>query len=122
MKKIIFSILFLAIFSSPSIAAEIDYKMCSIAGFLSGDREKFVASVAMRILSKKGLMRKQGSHGADPKCQALWEKAHKLGVAHFIRGRYDFINNNDEALLGADANDFADEIRDAVISNMNIYK
>jgi hypothetical protein len=120
MKKIIFSLLLLVVFSSSSIAAEKDYKMCSITGFLLGEKEKFIAGVAMRIVIKNGFLQKEGRSEVDPICDALMEKAVKMGAAYFKRGRFS-PKEPDELRLGVEAIKFANKVYDAAISKID-YK
>ena len=121
MKKIISLLSFLAVFSSPIIAAEKDYKMCSITGYLEGINEKFVTGIAARIIMETGVLEeKKGNFQVDPICSALWEKGARIGKADLIRGKYNW-KNHDEMRLGVDANKFKAKVYDAVISSMN-YK
>ena len=112
MKKIIFSFLFLAVFSSSSIAAEKDYKICSIAGFFWGTQQKFLHGVAFRILGKQ-----QISIG-DPICDAAWKKGIEI-AEHFSKSS-QARNVLDKVILDQ-AVGFQTQVYDAVISNMN-YK
>tara|TARA_B100000686_G_scaffold202154_1_gene209155 strand:+ start:1239 stop:1598 length:360 start_codon:yes stop_codon:yes gene_type:complete len=117
MKKLLL-ILVLVAFSNPSIAAEKDYTMCSITGYLIGNEEKFVAGIAMRIITETGVLEtKRGTFQVDPICDALMEKGIRIGKADLKRGRYN-LKNMDEMRIGVDAGKFKDKVYDVTISGM----
>ena len=121
MKKIILSFLLLVAFSSSSFSAEKDYKMCSIAGYFDGAKKEFMYGIAMRIVTDKKLMNKEGTNATDPICEALYEKAQDTGVADLKRGKYK-IKFIDEVKLATEVNIFSNKVYDVIISSINWEK
>jgi len=117
MKKLLL-ILVLVVFSNSSIAADKDYTMCSITGYLVGNEEKFVAGIATRIIMETGILEtERGTFKVDPICDALMEKGIRIGKADLKRGKYNH-KNMDEMRLGVDASKFKDKVYDVTISGM----
>jgi len=112
MRKIIFSFLLLAVFSSSSIAAEKDYKICSIAGYFWGTKQDFLQGVASHIKGKQHISLD------DPICAAAWKNAVETGENFSSTGK---IRNQADRTVIKQAATFQSQVYDAVISNMN-YK
>jgi hypothetical protein len=72
MRLVWFSIMLFFVFSSPSIAAEKDYKICNVGGFFSGTNDKFLSGLAAHIAQKRHIL-------DDPICSALWKNASRMG-------------------------------------------
>jgi hypothetical protein len=108
MKKILL-ILVLALFSSTGIAAEKDYKLCSIAGFLAGNGDHFELNIAMTLS-----MQRNGSEN-DPICTAAHTSAYKV-ARRVIRTS---TVNKEEVIVMRQAGDFKKKIHEAIISIMN---
>ena len=111
MKKIIFFFLLLAVFSSSSIAAEKDYKICSIGGFFSGSGKMFLSGLALHIRVKQIDL-------DEPICAAAWKKAIAIGLHFSNTGKF---SNQTDRTVGSQAATFKSQVYDAVISNIN-YK
>ena len=111
MKKIIFSFLFLAVFTNSSIAAEKDYKISSIGGFFSGSGEVFLSGLALHIRVKQIDL-------DEPICAAAWKNAIVIGLHFSTTGKF---RNQTDRTVGSQAATFKSQVYDAVISNMD-YK
>ena len=60
-------------FSSAGVlAAEKDYKICTVGGFFSATHDKFQSGLAAHIAKKKHLI-------GDPICSALWDNGYRIG-------------------------------------------
>jgi hypothetical protein len=110
MKKLLLILVLVAV-SSSSVAAEKDYKICSIAGFLQGEDSSFIASVARHIMNKRIDMN-------DPVCTAAYKDAVEIGQHMSRTGK---IRNQTDKTVIFQAVDFKSELFNAVTSNMN-YK
>jgi len=113
MKKVIFSVLLLSVFSSSSIAAEKDYKLCSLGGYFFGAEQNFLQGVASRIAEKQ-----QMNIIDDPICAAAWKNG--IDVAKHL-AKSSKLRNKTDATIIQQAFKFREQVYDAVISNMN-YK
>jgi len=109
MKKIIFSLLFLAVFSSSSIAAEKDYKICSIGGYFVGAENMFLSDLAAHIMIKQLAIN-------DPICTAAWKNAIDIGKRHAWTGK---IKTEEEVIIMQQAVEFQSQVYDAITSNMD---
>ena len=91
MKKLLF-ILVLAVFSNSSIAADKDYKMCSIAGYFLGADELFLKGVAGQILVDQNI-----SIISDPICNAAWKNG--MEIAKYMNESPQLKNKADETVF-----------------------
>jgi len=82
-EKISFSLLLLAVFSNSSIAAEKDYKICSIEGYFLGAENMFLSDVALHIRVKQEKLIPLN----DPTCKAMWKNAIEIGKRHAWTGK-----------------------------------
>jgi len=112
MKKIIFSLLLLAVFSSSSIAAEKDYKICSIAGYFWGTKQDFLQGVASHIKGKQHISLD------DPICNAAWKNGNEIAKNFAKSGK---LRNETDVTVYQQASKFESQVYAAVISNIN-YK
>lgn len=99
--------LFIA-FSSPSVAAEKDYKICNIGGFFSGTGDKFLSGLAAHVAQKKNVLR-------DPICTALWDNAYKIGEKLTKTGR---VKEEAEEEVVEQATAFGAKIYEAISSRI----
>ena len=112
MKKIkILSLLQFAVYSISRIAAEKDYKICSIGGFFSGSGEMFLSGLALHIRVKQIDL-------DEPICAAAWKNATGIGLYFSSTGKF---RNQTDHTVGSQAATFKSQVYDTVISNMD-YK
>jgi hypothetical protein len=105
MRNASFLIVALLSFSSPSVlAAEKDYKLCSVGGFFSGANDKFQSGLAAHIAKKKHLI-------GDPICSALWENAYRIGEKLSKTGR---VKEEAEEEIVHQAQAFSERIYEAI--------
>jgi hypothetical protein len=76
----LFIIMLSVSFSSSSIAAEQDYRLCTVGGYFSGTQDKFLSGLAAHIAQKKNIF-------GNPICNAAWENAFRIGEKLYKTGR-----------------------------------
>jgi len=111
MKKILVSLILLVVSSSSSIAAEKDYKICSIAGYFLGYEYSFLRRVAGRVAVKQ-----QMDLINDPICNATWKNANEIAKNLAKLGK---LRNETDVTVYQQASKFELQVYDAIISNMN---
>jgi hypothetical protein len=104
-----FSLVFFVAFSSPSVAAEKNYKICTAGGYFAGADDKFLSGLATHMAQKKNILN-------DPICGALWRNAHKIGEIISKTGK---IHDEAEGNVVQDATEFSGKVYDVVSSKIN---
>ncbi|MDE2365573.1 MAG: hypothetical protein KGM95_01410 [Betaproteobacteria bacterium] len=77
--RFLLAVLFL-VFSTPGIANEKDYQLCTIGGYFSGTHDKFLSGLAAYVAKKKNVF-------GNPICNAAWENAYRIGEKLYKTGR-----------------------------------
>ena len=103
-----FFIMLFVIFSSPSVAADKDYKICNVGGFYSGTNDKFLSGLAAYIAQKKHIL-------DDPICSALWKNASRIGEKLSETRR---VKEQAEEEIVHQANVFSEKIYESVSSGI----
>ncbi|SEK98751.1 hypothetical protein [Nitrosovibrio tenuis] len=106
--KFFLTIFFLA-FSSPSIATEKDYKLCTIGGYFSGTHDKFLSGLAAHIAQKKNVF-------GTPICNAAWENAFRIGEKLYKTGR---VQEQAEGEIIQQAAAFSAKVYDAISARID---
>ena len=96
-------------FSSSSIAAEQDYRLCTVGGYFSGTHDKFLSGLAAHIAEKKKIF-------GNPICNAAWENAFRIGEKLYKTGR---VQDQAEGEIIHQAAAFSSKVYDAISARID---
>ncbi|MCC2683062.1 MAG: hypothetical protein K0S36_2626 [Nitrosospira multiformis] len=96
-------------FSGPGIAAEQDYRLCTVGGYFSGTQDKFLSGLAAHIAQKKHIF-------GNPICNAAWENAFRIGEKLYKTGR---IQDQAEGEIIHQAAAFSSKVYDAISARID---
>jgi hypothetical protein len=102
-------VIFFIVFSSPGIAAEEDYKFCTVGGYFSGTNDKFLSGLAAHVAQKKNIF-------GNPICNAAWENGYRIGEKLSETGK---IKEPAEREIIHQATAFSAKIYEAISSRIN---
>jgi hypothetical protein len=96
-------------FSSSSMAAEQDYRLCTVGGYFSGTQDKFLSGLAAHIAEKKKIF-------GNPICNAAWENAFRIGEKLYKTGR---VQDQAEGEIIHQAAAFSSKVYDAISARID---
>lgn len=102
-------LIFILSFSNASLAADRDYKLCTIGGYFSGANDKFLSGLAGHIAKKKHFL-------ADLICTAAWENAYRIGEKIGKTGK---IKDQADQEVVHQATEFSTKVYEAISSRIN---
>lgn len=109
MKMRLLVILLFVSLSSSSIAAERDYRLCTVGGYFSGTQDKFLSGLAAHIAQKKNIF-------GNPICNAAWENAFRIGEKLYKTGR---VQDQAEGEIIQQAAAFSSKVYDAISARVD---
>ena len=95
------------VISGLSIAGDINYKFCSIAGFYMGSKDEFLGGLALNKMVKDNLY-------SNSVCTAVYKEAYSVGEYLSIHGKVR--NQADSEILNS-AGEFKTRVQNSILTD-----